>query len=148
MAFVRINTQPANKSFNTLVDDLFANIPSILRDDFVTPNTKPSVPVNIKETEREYVLELFAPGFEKEDFKIHLENNTLTVSAEKKNETLGENEKQILKEFKQQPVKRSFTVDEKINCENIVAKYQNGVLTLNLPKREDVKEAAKQITIL
>jgi HSP20 family protein len=85
---------------------------------------------------------------EKENFSINLENNVLTVSGERKEETAKENEKQILKEFKQQSFKRSFTLDEKTESEKIVAKFLNGVLTLNLPKKSDVKEAAKQITIL
>lgn len=67
---------------------------------------------------------------------------------EVKKETVNENEKQILKEFKPRSFKRSFTVDQDIDCENIVAKYENGVLTLNLPKKTDVKEATKNITIL
>ena len=148
MPFVRINSNPANKSFNNLMDDFFAGLPSILGNDVVTPDLKQSVPVNIRETETEYVLELIAPGFEKEDFKIQLEKNILTVSTEKKNETVNENEKFILKEFKQRSFKRSFTVDDKIDSENIVAKYLNGVLTLNLLKKADVKEATKNISIL
>src|SRR5215216_1018378 len=148
MTFVKINSKPADKSFNNLIDDLFENMPSIIRDDLVTPNAKPSVPVNIKETQTDYVLELFAPGLEKEDFRIHLENNTLTISAEKKTEAANQNEKQILKEYKQESFKRSFTIDEKVDAENIVAKFLNGVLTLNLPKKTDVKEATKQISIL
>ena len=147
MTFVKINTKPAATSFNNLMDDLFADMPSIIRDELVSPGSKHSVPVNIKETEKEVVIDIVAPGFEKEEFKIHLENDELTVSAEGKNETVKENEKQILKEFKQRSFKRSFTVDRNIDCENIVAKYQNGVLTLNLPKKVDVKEAAKKITI-
>ncbi|MFL5809117.1 MAG: Hsp20/alpha crystallin family protein [Flavisolibacter sp.] len=148
MAFVRIDTKPVNKSFNNLMDDLFAGIPSILRNDVVTPDLRHRVPVNIRETETEYVLEMIAPGFEKENFKIQLEKNILTVSAEAKNETVNENEKNVLREFTQQSFKRSFTVDEKLDSENIVAKYVNGVLTLNLPKKAEVKEATKNISIL
>jgi HSP20 family protein len=148
MAFVRINTKPAPKSFNNLVDDFFAGIPSIIQDEVLAPVQKPSVPVNVRETENDYVLEIFAPGMEKENFSIHLENNILTVSGERKTEAVNQNEKQIIKEFKLQSFKRSFTIDEKTDSENIVAKYLNGVLTLNLPKKSDVKEAAKQITVL
>jgi HSP20 family protein len=148
MAFVKINTTPDNKSFNNLMDDFFAGIPSILRNDVVTPDLRSRVPVNIREIEKEYILEMIAPGFEKEDFKIQLEKNILTVSAERKNETVNENEKFVLREHRQQSFKRSFTVDDKVDSENIVAKYLNGVLTLNLPKKGDVKEATKNISIL
>ena len=135
----RVNGEPA---FNNLISDLFSPMPSLLRDEW-----KQAVPVNIREAEKEYRLELVAPGFEKEDFKISLENNILTVSADKKEETVNENEKFIRREYKHGGFKRSFTVDEKINADAISAQYVNGVLTLNLPKKEAVKPATKQITI-
>jgi HSP20 family protein len=101
----------------------------------------------VKETENGYVLELIAPGFQKEDFKINLDNNTLTISAEKKEETENQNEKFIRKEYKQQSFSRSFTIDENIDAETISAKYVNGVLTLNLAKKQEVKPSVKEISI-
>ncbi len=133
------NGQPA---FNNLLSDLFPQIPSLYRSEGL-----PVAPVNIRETEKEYVLDVVAPGLTKEDFKIQLDNNILTISVEKKEETLNEAEKFVRKEYKQQSFKRSFTLDEKINAEAISAQYVNGVLALNLPKREEVKPATKQITI-
>lgn len=147
MTLVRLHNKPANRSFNNLMDDFFATVPSILRDDFVTSNFRSFTPVNIKETESDYVLEVVAPGFQKEDFKINLDNNTLTVSAEKKAEEENKNEKYIRKEFKYQSFNRSFTIDEKVDTESIVAKYVNGVLTLNLAKKQEVKPATKEISI-
>ena len=147
MALVKFYNRPVNKSFNNLMDDFFATVPSILRDDFVTPSFRSFTPVNIKETENDYVLEVVAPGFQKEDFKINLDNNTLTISAEKKEETENQNEKFVRKEFKQQSFSRSFTIDEKIDAENISAKYVNGVLTLNLAKKQEVKPSVKEISI-
>ena len=93
------------------------------------------------------MLEVIAPGFQKEDFKINLDNNTLTISAEKKEEKENQNEKFIRKEYKQQSFKRSFTIDENIDAENISAKYVNGVLTLNLAKKQEVKPQIKEISI-
>ena len=93
------------------------------------------------------MLELVAPGFQKEDFKINLDNNTLTISAEKKEETENQNEKFIRKEYKQQSFSRSFTIDENIDAGNISAKYVNGVLTLNLAKKQEVKPPVKEISI-
>lgn len=147
MTLVKFHNKPANRSFNNLMDDFFATVPSILRDDLITPNFTSSTPVNSKETEKEYVLELVAPGFQKEDFKISLDNNVLTVSLEKKAEEENRNEKIIRKEYKYQSFSRSFTVNEKIDVEGIVAKYVNGVLILNLPKKEAVKASTKEITI-
>jgi HSP20 family protein len=135
----RLNGEPA---FNNLISDLFPQFPSLYRDDF-----RQVAPVNIKETEKEYVLDLVAPGLTKEDFKISLDNNVLTIAVDKKEETGSETERVVRKEFRQQSFKRSFTLDEKINAEGISALYVNGVLTLNLPKKEEVKPATKQITI-
>jgi len=147
MAIVKFYNRPINKSFNNFMDDFFATVPSILSDDFITPNFRSFTPVNIRETENDYVLELIAPGFHKEDFKINLDNNTLTVSAEMKEETENKNEKFIRKEYKQQSFSRSFTIDEKIDAENISAQYVNGVLTLNLAKKQEVKPPVKEISI-
>ena len=147
MTLVKLNSRPLQKSFNNLMDDFFATVPSIFRDDFVTPSFRSFTPVNIKETENDYVLEVVAPGFQKEDFKINLDNNTLTISAEKKEETENQDEKFIRKEYKQQSFSRSFTIDENIDAENISAKYVNGVLTLNLAKKQEVKPQVKEISI-
>ena len=147
MTLVKLNSRPLQKSFNNLMDDFFATVPSIFRDDFVTPSFRSFTPVNIKEAENDYVLEVVAPGFQKDDFKINLDNNTLTISADKKEETENNNEKFIRKEFKQQSFSRSFTIDEKTDAENISAKYVNGVLTLNLAKKQEVKPPVKEISI-
>ena len=140
------NLKPANKSFNNLVDDFFNGWPSILRED-AGLNINQTVPVNIKETENGYLLELVAPSMQKEDFRINLDNNLLTVSVEKKAETVNNSEKSISREYKFNSFKRSFTIDEKIDAENINATYLNGVLTLNLSKKAEVKTSAKEISI-
>ena len=147
MTLVKFHNRPVNKSFNNFMDDFFATVPSIFRDDFVTPSFRSFTPVNVKETETDYVLEVVAPGFQKEDFKINLDNNTLTVSTEKKEETENKDERFIRKEFKQQSFSRSFTIDENIDVENISAKYVNGILTLNLAKKQQVKPEVKEISI-
>src|SRR5205809_243032 len=127
MTQVRFNGHPVGRSFNNLVDDFLSNVPSIIRDEFVP--SKQNVPVNIKETETDYQLEVVAPGFEKENFKINLEDKILTIEGEKKTEEENKNEKLVRREFNTQSFKRSFTVDENIDKENISAKYVNGVLT-------------------
>jgi HSP20 family protein len=147
MTLVKFQNRPVDKSFNNFIDDFFATVPSILSNDFVTPNFRSFTPVNVKETENDYVLDVVTPGFQKEDFKINLDNNTLTISTEKKEETENQNEKFIRKEYKQQSFKRSFTIDENVDAENISAKYVNGVLTLNLAKKQEVKPSVKEISI-
>ena len=92
-------------------------------------------------------LEVVAPGFEKTDFKVNVDGNVLTISAEKTRDENRQTEKQIRKEYSYRSFKRSFTIDDKIDATAIDASYVNGVLKLNLPKKAEVGEAAKDITI-
>ena len=144
MTLVKFNNRPANGF--SLLDNFFNEMPTLFRDDF-SSFTKDSVPVNVKETKDAYQLEVIAPGFERDDFKLSLDKNLLTVSGERKSETKDENEKQVRKEYTFRAFKRSFTIDEKIDVEKIDAKYVNGVLTLNLPRKAEVKAAVKEITV-
>jgi len=149
MTSVQFKKLPANQSFNILVDDLLQGFPFVHKGN--TPaNHRTSAPVNIKETEGGYVLEVIAPGFAKEDFKVNLEAGLLTLSAEKKADATSEEnkpEKMIRSEYSYPAFKRSFSVDDTINTENIEAQYVNGVLTLNLPKKETVKPTVKEISV-
>jgi HSP20 family protein len=147
MTLVKFKHRPVNGDFNNLMDDLFTGFPSLLGNDVSTSTHRPYVPVNITEAEGVYTLEVVAPGLEKEDFKINLDKNILTVSADKKGDTEDKNSKPIRSEYKFQSFSRSFTLDEKIDGEAISARYVNGVLTLNLPRKAEVKEATKQISI-
>ena len=146
MTLVKFNQKPFEGSFNNFVDDLIAGFPVLTKNE-VNQAWNGFVPVNIKETEKNYSIELVAPGFEKTDFKISLDQQILTISAEKQNEVSAENEKQIRKEYSYRSFKRSFTLDEKTDGSAIDAKYVNGVLTLNLPKKEVVKPSVQQINI-
>ena len=144
MTNVKFSRKPFDGTFNNFVDDLF---PAFFKNDFNNNERKVLIPVNVKETEKTYQLEVVAPGFEKTDFIINLDQNLLTISAEKKDEVKNENEKQIRREYSFRSFKRSFTLDEKIDATNIEASYINGVLTLNLPKKETVKASATKIVI-
>ena len=147
MAHVKFNLQPFERSFNNLVDELFTELPVVFKNDFNKPDWKGFVPVNVKEIGNAFEMDLVTPGFTKEDFKINMENNILTVSAEKKDEVKEENEKQIRREYNFKSFKRSFTVDEKIDATKIDASYINGVLRLNLPKKAEVKAPTTEIKI-
>ena len=147
MTHVKFNSKPFETNFNNIVDDLFTELPALFKNELNQYQWKGAVPVNIKETEKSYQAEVIAPGFEKTDFKVNLEQNVLSISAEKKNETKAENEKQVHREYSFRSFKRSFTIDEKIDATNIGASYVNGVLTLNLPKQEPVKAPATEIVI-
>ena len=145
MTLVKVNS-PISKSFDGLMNELFNELPAsfgkTMREDVLN-----FPPVNIVEKNDTYHLQLSAPGFEKADFNIKLDGKLLTISAEKVAEKPVENEKMIRKEFSQKSFKRSFTVDDKIDASGINAKYENGILKLDLPKKEEVKNATKEITI-
>ena len=147
MTNVKFNRRPFEGTFNNLVDDLFTEFPILFANDFNKNGRKGSVPVNVKESEKSYELEVVAPGFEKADFKINIDQDLLTISAEKKDDVKEENSKSIRREYSYSSFKRSFTLDEKIDATNIVASYINGVLTLNLPKKVEVKAPVTEIVV-
>src|SRR5262245_9894859 len=144
MTVVKFNNRPTN-GFN-LLDNFFNEFPTLFKDDFGT-KAQDFIPVNVKETKDAYQIEVVAPGFEKGDFNVNLEKNVLTISAEKKEEAENKDEKQIRREYSYHSFKRSFTIGEKVDFEKIEAKYVNGVLTLNLPRKEEVKASAKEISV-
>lgn len=139
MTYVKFN-QPSLKSLNSFFDNIINDSP-VQNSGFNFP------PVNIAESKDNYELEFNVPGRNKGDFKITVEKNILTVSFDKKEESQDESKKQIKKEFTLQPFKRSFTLNEKVISDDIAAKYENGLLTLSIPKKEEVKVEAKQIAV-
>ena len=147
MTSAKFDRKPFEGTFNNLVDDLFTDLPNFLQKEINSLGRRNSAPVNVKETTKSYLLEVIAPGFEKTDFKINLDQQVLTISAEKNNDVKEENLKSIRREYSFSSFKRSFTLDEKIDATNIDATYINGVLTLNLPKKEVVKASATEIKI-
>jgi len=148
MTLLKVNQKPFEKTFNSLFEDLFQNLPnSIAGNDWNNQFSNDFVPVNIKETGDAYILDVVAPGMEKSDFKVNIEKNLLTISAEKKSEVKNENEKMIKKEFSYRSFSRSFKLDEGIDASNINAKYDQGILNISLPKKEEVKLVPKEISI-
>ena len=107
-----------------------------------------SIPaVNIQETEESFSVEVAAPGKTKEDFNIELENDVLTISSEdkKENETTEKNGRYTRKEFSYSTFKRAFSLPDSVDSEKISAQYNNGVLEIMLPKREEAKVQAKRM---
>ncbi len=145
MSYVKVNNN--YRSFDGLMKELFNEFPSAISKT-VREDVLNYPPVNITEKKEIYLVELSAPGYVKADFNIKLDNNILTVSTEQKEEKVTESEKQIRKEFAEKPFKRSFTLNEKIETEHIVARYENGILQIDLPKKENALTGAKDINIL
>lgn len=140
MTTLRFN-QPTLKNLDSFLDSLLNDAPSSNEYRMNFPA------VNIVETNDDYQLELNVPGRKKDDFKITIDKNILTVSFEKKEDEKDESKKVIKREFITQSFKRSFTLDEKINADEINAKYEDGLLLLTLPKKEEVKVLPKEIAV-
>jgi HSP20 family protein len=100
--------------------------------------------VNIKETEKEFDLEVAVPGFNRNDFKIDVLNDILTISAIKEEEKNEDGKDYKRREFKYNSFERSFTLPKTINADAIKADYKGGILKLVLPKNEEVKHLAKK----
>ena len=142
MTIMKVNNRPAFRNFDGLVNELFGNFePLVGRSNTV------NVPVNITETAEAFQLEFAAPGRNKENFKIKVENNQLVISYEEKTETEVAEQKQVRREFTLASFQRSFSLNEKVNTENIQAKYEDGILKVLVPKKEEVKPVVKEITI-
>lgn len=121
-----------------------------LNDDYSNfPAANPAV--NIIERDKNYTIELMAPGLSKSDFKIELDNELLTISFQKTEEKVEEGtkelEKFIKKEFAVKSFKRTFTVNEKLKVDEISAKYENGILFVEIPKMEVKEKEIKTINI-
>ena len=103
---------------------------------------------NIIENPDSFQLDLAAPGLKKDDFKIHLENNILTVSSEVEDQKLEEGKNYSRKEFYYGSFSRSFTLPKIVDLDKIQADYSDGILKVILPKKEEAKlEIKKEIRI-
>ncbi len=121
-----------------------------LMPDLFEDRANMSVPaVNVLEDADNFKIELAAPGMEKKDFKIDLENNVLTISSEKEYKHEDEKDGKFMRrEFGYASFKRSFTLPESVDADKIKANYKDGLLHINIPKREEAKQKPpKQISI-
>ncbi|MEM6801233.1 MAG: Hsp20/alpha crystallin family protein [Bacteroidota bacterium] len=132
-------------SFNSILNDIF-------NDDFFTQRpVEGKLPaVNIKQSETDYSLELAIPGLSKEDIKISVDKDILTISAEIEQQEEGKEEsgRYTRKEFSYHSFKRSFTLPKTIDSDKIGAKVEHGILFLHLPKREEaLPKPVRQIEV-
>ncbi len=103
--------------------------------------------VNISENDKEFVVELAAPGMKKSDFIVSIEQNVLSISAEQKNEVNEEGKNFTRKEFSFQSFQRSFTLPESADQEKIEANYVDGVMKIKLNKKKESISKSKVIKI-
>ncbi len=146
------NTVPA-RQFNNWVDQLLHdNLNRFFNDDFWGfngVNQQGNVPVNLRETDKTYEMSLVAPGLRKEDFKLNVTDNLLTISYEQKEEQNNQHKEEgwLRKEYRMQSFSRSFSLDDSVDVNNISASYDNGILHLTLPKKESAQRLSKTIEI-
>jgi HSP20 family protein len=134
-------------SWPNLVEEFFNN--DVLFPRFFDNEIRKSLPaVNIMESKEDYKIEVAAPGLHKEDFRIDLENNVLTVYSEREEKKEGNEDKVMRKEFNYYAFTRSFTLPMTVNADKIEATHKDGILYITIPKKEEAKEKpARQIKI-
>jgi len=145
MTLVKFNSENkkngAVPGFNNVFDSIF-------NDTFFSDRMMTRVPAaNISETADHFHVELAAPGLKKEDFKLKLEKDVLTVSVEQLNQNDQQERSYAKREFSYSSFVRAFTLPESANTESIQAKYNDGILCIDIPKREEAKLVARQIEI-
>lgn len=142
---VKFQPLPTTKPlFNGLLDEFFnRNIGDFVGSDAVL--NQPAV--NVVETENDFRVELAAPGFDKQDFSINVENEHLTVAAKHETSNEEKNERYTRREFSVASFKRSFKLPKTVNLDAIAAVYENGILNVTLGKKEEAKPVVKTIEI-
>ncbi len=140
MNLVKRNAHSANL-FPSLIEEFF-------RPDWMggMQSVNQSVPpVNIRESDSSFTVELSAPGKNKADFNIEVDNDLLTISSEVKAENTSEAGKYTRREFAFSSFKRSFTLPDSVNADEIKAIYENGILSIALPKKDEALPKPKRL---
>ena len=137
-----------NKEANALMPGFNDVFESIFNDTFFNDRTIARVPaVNISETAESYSLELAAPGLKKQDFKINVDNNALNISVEQQTENTDNNRTYNKREYSYSSFVRSFTLPEFADESRIEAAYEDGILKIDIAKKEEAKAVSRQIEI-
>jgi len=144
MTLVKFN----NKANNALLPGFNDVFDSIFNDTFFGDRMITRVPaVNISESENNYHVELAAPGLKKEDFKLNLERNQLSISVEQSAEQQDDQKNFSKREFSYNSFVRSFTLPDSADHSQIAASYTDGILRIDIAKREEAKAVRRQIEI-
>lgn len=129
---------PATRKGNYIpsIFDDFLNT-DIARDFFSNERSTPAV--NVSEDENKFTIEVAAPGLDKKDFKVNVENNVLTISSEKEDKKEDEGKNYMRREFSYTSFNRSFTLPDNVDDDKIKATHKDGVLNVEVPKSEEAK---------
>lgn len=145
MTLVKFNKNNRNNTLLPGFNDVFE---SIFNDTFFNDRLVTRVPaVNISETDSHYHVELAAPGLKKDDFKLNLENNQLTISVEQSTDHQDNQKSYSKREYSYSSFVRSFTLPESADDDRIDASYTDGVLCIDIAKREEARAVRRQIEI-
>ena len=145
MTLVKFNPERKNNTLLPGFNDVFE---SIFNDTFFNDRMVARVPaVNISESENNYHVELAAPGLKKEDFKLNLERNQLTISVETSSDHQDNQKNYSKREYSYSSFVRSFTLPESADDSQIGASYTDGILRIDIAKREEAKAVRRQIDI-
>jgi len=133
----------------SLFDDFFKPWNELFDDNRFLNRINTMPPVNITENKNFYMVSLAAPGLKKDKIKIDVEGNMLTISSEKEEKIEEKDKKFTRKEYSYSSFSRSFTLPEDVKAESIDAHYENGVLEIKLPRKEETKKiaATKKIAV-
>lgn len=150
---VKSSKKPAETNFNLLpslpswFDDILGKgLGTEFMSNFNTGITLPAV--NVINLDNEFVIDMAVPGLKKSDFDINIDNNVLSIGVETKTESNEQKEHYTRREFGYSSFKRTFTIPDSVNTDKISAEYTDGILKINLPKREEAKKKpVKQIKL-
>lgn len=145
MTITKFQPAPAPRFFaNNFFDELFQRgLSDVVGADHVLHQPA----VNVVESAESFKLEVAAPGFDKSHFQISVENDYLSISAQREATEVAEGEKVTRREFRYESFKRSFKLPKTVNLEAIAAVYENGILNVHIPKKEEAKPVMKTIAV-
>lgn len=145
MTLVKFNGNKSNNALMPGVNDVFE---SILNDTFFNDRMVTRVPaVNISESPENYHIELAAPGLKKNEFKISVDDNQLNIAVEQRSEQANNNRKFNKREFSYSSFVRSFTLPDMADHNRIEATYEDGILRIDVAKKEEAKSVSRQIEL-
>jgi HSP20 family protein len=145
MTLVKFNPEKKSNALMPGFNDVFE---TFFNDSFFSDRMVSRVPAaNISETPENFHIELAAPGLKKDDFKLNLDLNVLSISAEQKNENDGKEKNYNKREYSYNSFVRSFTLPETADDSKIEAEYTDGILKINIGKKEEAKNIRRQIEI-
>lgn len=142
MTLLKRRDQDPVRNFPDLLEDFFGGSKVDGLGAFSGGASVPSV--NIKDNEDNYSIELAAPGLKKDDINVEVENGTLIISSEKQDEKEDKDEHYTRREFSYHAFQRAFDLPDSVKPEEIGAEYNDGVLSVHIPKKEESKESGRK----